>query len=137
MTTFFRKLLVRLGKILPFIFVTIILVGLLENVYAILTTRAITDMDGNLIYYSPISAYIGSIIYIDWVDVLLLWILAIALEYCKYNLRCVYFITLNLAVRYVLEHVEMVGWLIIHICDFMVVYAIYCLYGGILKIIHK
>jgi hypothetical protein len=126
-----------MGKLLPFIYVIVILVGLLENVYAILTARTITDMDGNLIYYSPISAYIGSIIYIDWIDVFLLWKLAIALEYCKYNLRCVYFNTLNLPIRYVLEHVEMESELIIPIYILMSLYAIYCLYGCFLKIISK
>ena len=126
-----RKLLIRIGKIIPFVLAFIVLVGYVENVYSVLTDRICIDEYGMAFYYCPFSTWISNLVYIDWFDVLLVWILCFALELCKYSFRCAYLITLNLAVRFVLEHFYLPNPVLIHLCAFMALLGLYCVYGGI------
>lgn len=131
MAKLFRKILIRIGKIIPFLFASIIAVSYIEAVYATCTASTIIDADGNNLLALPISDFIGNIIYIDWFDVLIVWILCVALELCKYSFRCAYYITLNLAVRLVLETLSLENNIIIPLCTFMAILGLYCVYGGI------
>lgn len=131
MITFFRKLLIRSGKVIPFLFAAIVTFGYGENLYAIATDMIIIDANGEMFYDCPISAYIADIVYIDWFDVLLLYVLAVALEFCWRNMLAVHYLLLNLAVRAALEHVSMSDGTIISIASFMALAGLYCVYGGI------
>lgn len=131
MVTLFRKLLIRLGKTIPFVLAFILLVGYVETIYSIITNNTIIDAEENVIYNLPASFYLADIVYIDWLDVLLVWILCVALELCKYSFRCAYLITLNLAVRFVLENFYLPNPVLIHLCAFMALLGLYCVYGGI------
>lgn len=131
MVTIFRKLLIRLGKVVPFVCASIVSLGYCENIYAILSNNIVKYYDGEMYFHTPISNFIGDAIYIDWFDVLLLYILAFALELCKYNFRCVHYLLLNLAVRCVLEHILLDEWLVITISYFMALCGIICAFGGI------
>ena len=130
MIAFFRKLLIRVGKIIPFVFAFIVMVSHIETAYAVLNASIVLDMEGNYTYDVPISNYIGNIVYIDWFDVLIVWILCVALELCKYSFRCAIYITLNLAVRFALETLSLDGWVILPVCSFMALFGLFCVYGG-------
>ena len=91
----------------------------------------IADTYGGFVYYLPISNYIGNIVYIDWFDVLLIWILCFALELCKYSFRCAYLITLNLPFRWLVAHVSMPDGIVVGLYVFMALAGLYCAYGGI------
>ena len=136
MVTLFRKLLIRLGKTIPFVLVFILLVGYVETIYSIITNNTIVDAEENIIYNLPISFFIADIVYIDWLDVLLVWILCFALELCKYSFRCAYLITLNLPFRWLVEHVYIESGIIVGLASFMALCGLYCVCGGI-KMISK
>lgn len=131
MVTLFRKLLIRLGKTIPFVLAFILLVGYVETIYSIITNNTIVDAEENIIYNLPISFSIADIVYIDWLDVLLVWILCFALELCKYSFRCAYLITLNLPFRWLVAHVSMPDGIVVGIASFMALAGLYCVYGGI------
>ena len=136
MVTLFRKLLIRLGKTIPFVLAFILLVGYVETIYSIITNNTIIDAEENIIYNMPISFFLADIIYIDWLDVLLVWILCFALELCKYSFRCAYLITLNLPFRWLVENYETTDNVIITCSFIMTLLSLLCLYGGI-KVIKR
>lgn len=131
MVTLFRKLLIRLGKIIPFVLAFILLVGYVETIYAIITNNTEADAEDNIVYYMPTTFFISEKVFVDWLDVLLVWILCVALELCKYSFRCAYLITLNLPYRWLVEHVSMSDDTIIGIASFMALAGLFCVYGGI------
>ena len=136
MVTLFRKLLVRFGKIIPFVLAFISLVGYVETIYSIITNSTIVDAEENIIYNLPISFFLADIVYIDWLDVLLVWILCVALELCKYSFRCAYLITLNLPFRWLVENYETTDNVIITCSFIMTLLSLLCLYGGV-KVIKR
>ncbi|MEE1278963.1 MAG: hypothetical protein UHE86_07910 [Acutalibacteraceae bacterium] len=91
----------------------------------------IADTYGDFVYYLPISNYIGNIVYIDWFDVLLLYVLAVALEFCWRNMLAVHYLLLNLAVRTLVEHFYIESGMVVGIASFMALAGLYCAYGGI------
>ena len=131
MVTLFRKLLIRVGKVIPFVFAFIVVISHIESIYAILNDDIILDLEGYYTYNVPISNYIGNIVYIDWFDVLLLYILAIALEFCWRNMLAVHYLLLNMAVRTLVEHVYVEGGIFVGLASFMALCGLYCVYGGI------
>lgn len=131
MVTLFRKLLIRVGKVIPFIFAFIVVISHIESIFAILNDDIILDFEGYYTYNVPISNYIGSIVYIDWFDVLLLYVLAVALEFCWRNMLAVHYLLLNLAVRTLVERVYIESGIVIGIASFMALAGLYCVYGGI------
>lgn len=133
----FRKILITMGKFIPFIFAFIVVVGYSETIHAVINQLTIIDMEGDYYYLRPVSEFIGNYIYIDWFDVFILYILAFALEYCKYNLRAVHYVALNLIVRTVVERFVLDDWVIILISAIMALCGLYCIYGGFKILLSK
>jgi hypothetical protein len=131
MVTLFRKILIRSGKVIPFILAFVVVVGYIESTYALITDNYEMYSDGDVVLFTPISNYIGNIVYIDWFDVLLLYVLAVALEFCWRNMLAVHYLLLNLAVRTLVEHVYIESGIIIGLASFMALCGLYCVYGGI------
>lgn len=131
MVTLFRKILIRSGKIIPFALAFIVAVGYLESTHAVYNELYEMCDDGSVILYTPISNYIGNIVYIDWFDVLLLYVLAVALEFCWRNMLAVHYLLLNLAVRTLVEHFYIESGIVVGIASFMALAGLYCAYGGI------
>lgn len=130
MVTLFRKLLIRIGKVIPFVFAFVVAFGYCETLYAVANGYMILDIDGDYIYNIPITFFLGNIVYIDWFDVFLLYVLAVALEFCKYNMRAVHYLLLNLAVRTLVEHFYLDWWVVVSLASFMALLGLYCVYGG-------
>ena len=131
MVTLFRKLLIRVGKVIPFVFAFIVVISHIESIFAILNDDIILDLEGYYTYNVPISNYIGNIVYIDWFDVLLLYVLAVALEFCWRNMLAVHYLLLNLAVRTLVEYFYLDWWVIVGLASFMALCGLYCICGGI------
>lgn len=131
MVTLFRKILIRSGKIIPFVLAFIVVVGYIESTHAVYNELYEMCDDGSVILYTPISNYIGNIVYIDWFDVLLLYVLAVALEFCWRNMLAVHYLLLNLAVRTLLEHFYIESGIVVGIASLMALAGLYCTYGGI------
>ena len=134
MVTLFRKVLIRSGKVIPFILAFVVMIGYIESIYALITDNYEMYEDGDVVLFTPISNYIGNIVYIDWFDVLLLYVLAVALEFCWRNMLAVHYLLLNLAVRTLVEHFYIESGIVVGIASFMALAGLYCVYGG-MKII--
>jgi len=131
MVTLFRKILIRSGKVIPFILAFVVVIGYIESTYALITDNYEMYADGDVVLFTPISNYIGNIVYIDWFDVLLLYVLAVALEFCWRNMLAVHYLLLNLAIRTLVEHVYIESGIVVGIASFMALAGLYCVYGGI------
>jgi len=137
MVTLFRKLLIRVGKVIPFVFAFIVVISHIESIFAILNDDIVLDFEGYYTYNVPISNYIGNIVYVDWFDVLLLYVLAVALEFCWRNMLAVHYLLLNLAVRTLVEHVYIESGIVVGIASFMALAGLYCVYGGFKILLSK
>lgn len=131
MVNLFRKILIRTGKIIPFVFAFVVALSYIESIYAVSNEIMVADTEGGYVYYLPISNYIGNIVYIDWFDVLLLYVLAVALEFCWRNMLAVHYLLLNLAVRTLVEYFYIESGIVVGIASFMALAGLYCVYGGI------
>lgn len=135
MVTLFRKLLIRTGKVIPFVLAFIVAFSHSELIYAIASGNMIEDAEGVLFYYAPISNYIGNVVYVDWFDVLLVFILCVALELCSKSFRCAFYLLLNLFVRFALEHFYFDEGIVVGIASVMALCGLYCACGGIRMLI--
>ena len=131
MVTLFRKILIRSVKVIPFILAFVVVIGYIESTYALITDNYEMYANGDVVLFTPISNYIGNIVYIDWFDVLLLYVLAVALEFCWRNILAVHYLLLNLAVRTLVEHFYIESGIVVGIASFMALAGLYCIYGGI------
>ena len=137
MATLFRKILIRSGKVIPFILAFVVVIGYVESTYALITDNYEMYSDGDVVLFTPISNYIGNIVYIDWFDVLLLYVLAVALEFCWRNMLAVHYLLLNLAVRTLVEHFYIESGIVVGLASFMALAGLYCVYGGFKIILSK
>lgn len=137
MVHLFRKLLIRIGKVIPFVLAFIVVLGYVEIIYAHGNNLTVMIDDEFETYYTPLSNFIGNIIYIDWFDVLLVWILCFALELCKYSFRCAYYLLLNMFVRAALEYFYLDNGIVVGLASFMALLGLYCVYGGIKVLTNK
>ena len=62
MVTLFRKLLIRVSKVIPFVFAFVVALSYIESIYAVSNEIMIADTYGDFVYYLPISNYIGNIL---------------------------------------------------------------------------
>ena len=128
---FFKRTLIWCGKLLPFIFVFLLLIGYIENIHSILFDIVRTTKEGDNFYYTPFSDFISEFIFIDWIDVLLLYILCLALELCWRTYICVHVISLNLCVRTLVERFYLEYGILVGIMIFLALCAIFCIWNGI------
>lgn len=85
-----RTLLIRLGKVLPFIVCFIITISYTESAFALLTNDFI-GYDGYVIPNKPISFFIGQYFEYNVQMLFVLFVISIAIETCIYNkLACLY-----------------------------------------------
>lgn len=127
----FRRILIRLGKVIPFILAFCVLIGHVENIYSVAVGRIMEDEYGFEYYYCPLSEFISHIVTIDFFDVFLLYILAVALELCWRNILSIHYLTLSLALRIALETIFMPEWVVILLCTLMALLGLICVYLGI------
>ena len=137
MVTLFRKILIRSGKVIPFILAFVVLIGYIESTCALITDNYEMYANGDIVLFTPISNYIGNMVYIDWFDVLLLYVLAVALEFCWRNMLAVHYLLLNLAVRTLVEHFYIESGIVVGLASFMALAGLYCVYGGFKILLSK
>lgn len=86
----FRKLLIRIGKVLPFVICFLVFINYTEILFA-LTTCNYLDWGGVIIPNTPLSFAIGDYFEYNIQMLAVLCIISIAIETCIYNkLSCVY-----------------------------------------------
>lgn len=85
MITTFRRLLIQLGKTLPFVLCVAILVSYIETVFNLATSHFLY-LDGVVIPNTPISFVVGQIFEYDLLVCCVMLTMSIAIEACKWNL---------------------------------------------------
>ena len=90
-----RTLLIRLGKVLPFVVCFIITISYTESAFALLTNDFIV-CDGYVIPNKPISFFIGQYFEYNVQTLFVLCVTSIAIETCLYNKMACLYLGINL-----------------------------------------
>lgn len=103
-TTLARRGIIRIGKYAPFVIVVIVALSNVETLYSILAERYAT-FDGMVIYYKPISWWIGERFELSVAWIFALFVLSLGVEACVWNRACIVFLSLVLLQKdFFLEH---------------------------------
>ena len=85
-----RRLLINIGKMLPFVVCFLVLLNYAESLYAMMTEDYLS-YDGFIILNTPIAFYIGSHFEYNIQMLVVLCVISVAIETCIYNkLACLY-----------------------------------------------
>ena len=99
-----RRGIIWIGKYAPFFIVAIVTLSNAETLYSIIADRYST-FDGMIIYYKPISWWIGERFELDIACVAALVVLSVGVEACVWNRACIMFLSLVLLQKdFFLEH---------------------------------
>lgn len=79
-----RRLLIRIGKILPFSLCFIVFMGYTESAIA-LVTHDFLLFDNNMTLNTPVSFWIAKRFTYDWLMLFVILVISIAIETCKWN----------------------------------------------------
>lgn len=131
-----RKLLIRVGKILPFVVCFVVFISYLENMYAMLTENYLYYED----YYvlnKPLSNQLGVLFEYNVQTLFILVIISISIRTCLYNKLACFYLGINIYEKsYFMEHVYDNGiYYIVIILNLII--ASYLTIKGILKIKHN
>lgn len=86
----FRRLLIQVGKVLPFAVCFLVVINCMETAFA-LATNDFLMYDGTVIPNTPISFFIGHYFEYNLQMLVVLCIISIAIETCYWNkLSCIY-----------------------------------------------
>lgn len=131
----FRRALIRLGKVIPFILCFIVFVSYLEDVYSLYTNSYMEFADG-VYLYKPISWAIGNLFEYNVSHLSVLCVLSIAISTCLYNkLACLY-LGINLLEKSYFDF-ELEPTTIYLICLANIIVVGYLTWKGISIYLHK
>lgn len=105
----FRVLLIRLGKILPFLITFLVFISYAESLYA-LATNSLAEFDGEVVLYKPISWFIASHFEYNIYVVGLLCIISIAIETYIWNKLALVYLLFQLLEKELLLMVALEVW---------------------------
>ena len=125
----FRRLLIKLGKILPFVLCAAILVSYIETVFNLATSHFLY-LDGVVIPNTPISFVVGQIFEYDLLVCCIMLTMSIAIEACKWNLWTTFYVFAHIAEKYYFDF-ELEPTTIYIICLANIIVAGYLTYKGI------
>ena len=101
-----RRLLIRIGKALPFIICFFILIGFVESLLALMRGDFLL-FEGSITLNTPLTFFIASVVRYDWIVVLLTAIVSFATETCRWNKYAVVFLILQILERNYFSSVEL------------------------------
>lgn len=105
----FRVLLIRLGKISPFLITFLVFISYVESLLALMT-NSLAEYNGEVVLYKPLSWAIASYFEYDMYVVAFLTILAIAIETCIWNKLALLYLFIQLIEKGLLTHVMLDLW---------------------------
>lgn len=135
MITTFRRLLIQLGKALPFVLCAAILVSYIETVFNLATSNFLC-LDGVVIPNTPISFVVGEIFEYDLLVCCIMLITSIAIEACKWNLWATFYAFAHIAEKFYFDF-ELEPTTIYIICLANIFVAGYLTVKGIIIILRK
>lgn len=126
----FRRLLIRVGKILPFIVCLLILLQYAETAFALLLSDFLV-YDDMVIPNTPISFFIGRYFEYNLQMFVVLCIISIAIETCLANKTCCVYLGVNLYEKSYFANVELYTEYIYAICIANILICAFFCYKGI------
>ena len=105
----FRVLLIRLGKISPFLITFLVFISYVESLLALMT-NSLAEYNGEVVLYKPLSWAIASYFEYDMYVVGFLTILAISIETCIWNKLALLYLFIQLMEKGFLAHVMLDLW---------------------------
>lgn len=130
-----RKLLINLGKSLPFALCFVLLISYTESVFSLITANYV-EYGGVTILYTPISFYIAEWFEYDLLTVTVIFITSIAIEACKWNLFASVYLAINLAQKSYIS-TELEPWTICTVAITNALISAFFVYKGIIIITTK
>ena len=99
-----RRGIIWIGKYAPFVIVAIVTLSNAEALYSLLTEQY-AEYNGEIVYYKPISWFIGNYFKISIAWIVALFVLSFGVEACIWNRACIAFLTVVLWQKdFFLEH---------------------------------
>lgn len=95
MIVWFRKLLIRFGKVLPFVICVVALINYAETAFALATSHFLM-FDGIVIPNTPLSFLVGLYFEYNLQFLLVLIIISISIDTCIYNKMACAYLGMNL-----------------------------------------
>ena len=128
MITTFRRLLIQIGKTLPFVLCSIVFISYLEMAFASATSDYLL-YDGIVILNTPISFFIGRYFEYDLLVCIISLIMSIAIEACRWNLWATFYLFVHLAEKSFFDF-ELDVWQIYIIAIANLIVSCYFTYKG-------
>lgn len=135
MITTFRRLLIQIGKTLPFVLCGIVFVACFEIAFAVATNDYLL-YDGVVILNTPISFFIGHYFEYDLLVCVISLITSIAIQACKWNLWATFYLFFHLAEKSYFDF-ELDIWQIYTIAIVNLIVSGYFTYKGIKILLRK
>ena len=128
--TSIRKLLIKFGKVLPFILCFVVCVSYSETLFAMITDRLVFYADF-AIPYTPLSYYLASIFEYDWLTIVAITILSYAINTCLWNKLSIFYIAFQLVFKNFIADFEIEPTYIYLICLANILVASFLTYHGL------
>src|SRR5574344_804083 len=90
-----RRGIIWIGKYAPFVIVAIVTLSNIETLYSLLAEQY-AEYNGEIVYYKPISWFIGNYFKLSIAWVAALAVLSVGVEACFWNRACVAFLAVIL-----------------------------------------
>lgn len=101
-----RRCLIRLGKVLPFVFCFVVLIAYVESLFSLATSDYLT-YNGTITLNTPLSFNIAKIFIYDWFSIIALIVISYAIETCVWNRIAILYLAFQLAEKTYLSNVEL------------------------------
>ena len=99
-----RRGIIWIGKYAPFVIVAIVTLSNIEALYSLLTEQY-AEYNGEIVYYKPISWFIGDYFKLSIAWIFALFVLSFGVEACFWNRACIAFLAVVLWQKdFFLEH---------------------------------
>ena len=106
-TMYARRGIIWIGKYAPFVIVAIVTLSNIEALYSLLTEQY-AEYNGEIVYYKPISWFIGDYFKLSIAWICILTILSVGIEACIWNRVSIAYLALTLWQRdyFIEQYVE-------------------------------
>lgn len=86
-----RRGIIWIGKYAPFVIVAIVTLSNIEALYSLLIEQY-AEYNGEIVYYKPISWFIGKYFELSVAWIVALFVLSFGVEACVWNRACIVFL---------------------------------------------
>lgn len=132
MITLFRRLLIRTGKVLPFILCAVVLLSYIENIIA-LYNEDLLLYDNSITLNTSMSFWIAERFEYDLLTIFATGVLSIATSTCIYNKLAVVYLLIQLAEKRYFITVEIYPEHIYVICILNILICVVLIYMGFIQ----